>query len=178
MEYQRALVRWNERRDIRVIPVLLGDTVMPASEDLPSELGDLWRLHAFRLSHESWGSDIQRLLTQLRAVAEGQLERRKTAEPERAAREREALERAERERAEQQAAEEEQAAREAEVRRPREVETQKRREAEVAVPRGAKAVSPRRQHARWRTPTAVAVVLAVGAVGVGAALLVARGRRD
>jgi hypothetical protein len=94
----------------RVIPVLVGDAIMPRPEELPEAIRPLARRNAFRLTHERFRSDTQRLIkalelgldeieTQQQAVqAEAKRQRReKEAEEQRRALEAEAARRAEKE---------------------------------------------------------------------------------
>jgi hypothetical protein len=49
-------------RDIRVIPVLVEDAVMPRRQELPENLAGLAGRNALRVRHESFRSDTDRLL--------------------------------------------------------------------------------------------------------------------
>jgi len=51
-----------------VIPVLLGNTVMPTKEDLPSPLRSLSRRQAATISDSRWNSDVHILLERLREL--------------------------------------------------------------------------------------------------------------
>jgi WD40 repeat protein/uncharacterized protein YjbI with pentapeptide repeats/3',5'-cyclic AMP phosphodiesterase CpdA/type II secretory pathway predicted ATPase ExeA len=56
-------------RDIRVIPVLVADAVMPAEDDLPSDIGRLARCQYLRLHHRNVRHDIARLIEELTELA-------------------------------------------------------------------------------------------------------------
>jgi hypothetical protein len=53
------------RRNVRVIPALVGDAVFPATESLPSDLRPLSRRHALRLSDADFDHDVERLIRTL-----------------------------------------------------------------------------------------------------------------
>jgi TIR domain-containing protein len=57
LEIETALAR-----KVRVIPVLLGGTAMPAQEKLPASLAPFARRNAFELSDLRWDYDCERLL--------------------------------------------------------------------------------------------------------------------
>jgi hypothetical protein len=50
------------RRDVRVVPILVGRAPMPRSEQLPDSLRGLTRRHAIQLSPNRFDSDLARLL--------------------------------------------------------------------------------------------------------------------
>lgn len=52
--------------DVRVIPVLVEDTELPASDQLPTGIGALARCQYVRLRHYSIGSDMDHLVRELR----------------------------------------------------------------------------------------------------------------
>ena len=64
LEIEAALAR-----DVRVIPVLVEGAVMPQRQDLPESLAGLLRRHAFVMRHESFRSDVERLIASIEAVA-------------------------------------------------------------------------------------------------------------
>jgi hypothetical protein len=49
------------RRDVRVIPVLVGDQEMPSGDDLPDDLKPLARVQGISLSNDRWDDDLNRL---------------------------------------------------------------------------------------------------------------------
>jgi len=53
------------KREIRVIPVLVDGTLMPGSEQLPSNLESLARRNAVLVNHHSFHTDADRLIEQL-----------------------------------------------------------------------------------------------------------------
>ena len=57
-------------REVRVIPVLVGDAVMPGRDELPESLASLARRNALAIRHESFRTDVGRLVTAIeRALA-------------------------------------------------------------------------------------------------------------
>lgn len=52
-----------------VIPILVGDAALPDETDLPPSLRGLLAVHAGRVRDESFGHDIQRLVTEVDALA-------------------------------------------------------------------------------------------------------------
>jgi TIR domain-containing protein len=73
----------------RVIPVLVGDTQMPRSDELPEAMKPLARRHAVRLTHERFRADTEGLIKALRRALEDADDARKAqtrqAEPEKPA---------------------------------------------------------------------------------------------
>jgi hypothetical protein len=59
------------QRNIVVIPVLIDGARMPDREDLPPHLADLANRHAFRLHHESFADDADRLRRAIHRVVNG-----------------------------------------------------------------------------------------------------------
>ena len=55
---------------IRVIPVLVERSMMPAPEDLPPDLAELALRNALELSDTRWESDVERLIQAIHAAAE------------------------------------------------------------------------------------------------------------
>lgn len=53
------------RKEVRVIPVLVGGAVLPQAAELPPELKDLTRRNAFELSDSRWEFDAQKLANTL-----------------------------------------------------------------------------------------------------------------
>lgn len=49
------------KRDVRVIPVLVGGASMPRREDLPEDLAPLVRRNAIRIEHTDFDNDVRRL---------------------------------------------------------------------------------------------------------------------
>ena len=63
-------------RDICVVPVLLDGVFMPNANELPNELKPFARRNALRVEHDSFGSDIHRLIGQLElALQDAEVER-------------------------------------------------------------------------------------------------------
>jgi hypothetical protein len=63
LEVEAALTR-----GVRVIPILAEGAVMPTRHDLPESLAGLARRNALTIRHESFGSDIARLITVIERV--------------------------------------------------------------------------------------------------------------
>jgi predicted nucleotide-binding protein len=63
LEVEAALAR-----DVWVIPILVEGTVMPGRNDLPESLAGLARRHALLIRHESFRSDVGRLVTAIERV--------------------------------------------------------------------------------------------------------------
>ncbi len=61
-ELSRAL-----RKDLRVVPVLVGGATMPTADDLPPDLADLAQRQAVVVRDESFHADVDRLLRSLRS---------------------------------------------------------------------------------------------------------------
>jgi hypothetical protein len=57
-----------ERRDVKVVPVLVEGAAMPSANDLPEEMARLARLHACTLSDSYWSRDVGELTNQLRTA--------------------------------------------------------------------------------------------------------------
>ncbi|MGH9308886.1 MAG: toll/interleukin-1 receptor domain-containing protein, partial [Vicinamibacterales bacterium] len=57
------------RQGLRVVPVLVGGATMPDGQELPADLRDLAKRHAFDLSDTRWDYDIGRLADTLAKVA-------------------------------------------------------------------------------------------------------------
>ena len=68
-------------RNIVVIPVLVDEARMPDREDLPPHLADLANRHAFRLHHESFADDADRLRRAIHRVVDGTPEDEATGPP-------------------------------------------------------------------------------------------------
>jgi hypothetical protein len=64
-DFVRVEVETSLSRNIRVVPVLVGGTVMPRGDQLPGELAKLARRHAFELSDTRWHKDVEALITAL-----------------------------------------------------------------------------------------------------------------
>lgn len=65
-DYVRLEIRAALARSVPVVPVLIGDTRMPAEIDLPADLQPLRRRHAFTLRIPDFRADAARLIAQLR----------------------------------------------------------------------------------------------------------------
>jgi len=64
-DFVRVEVAAALEREIRVIPVLLDGAMMPRSTELPENLKMLARRNALQVKHDSFGSDVYRLIKQL-----------------------------------------------------------------------------------------------------------------
>ncbi len=87
--------------NVRVIPVLVQGTTMPAPQDLPDEIAALSRRQAFELSHQRWQRDVESLIGSLKRILVKQQEEARQAEEQR---QREAIADAQRKREEEEAA--------------------------------------------------------------------------
>ena len=56
------------KRDVRVIPVLLGGATMPRTEELPADLQTMGRRQAIAITHDDWAHDVSRLVEALAKV--------------------------------------------------------------------------------------------------------------
>jgi hypothetical protein len=56
------------QRNVRIIPVLVDDAVVPRPEDLPPELARLTRRNAIELSDSRWAFDVDRLIQVIEKV--------------------------------------------------------------------------------------------------------------
>jgi TIR domain len=65
-------------KDVRVLPVLVGNATMPTEDELPDELKPLARRQAMRLSEERWNDDVRRLIERIENLTG---EHRTVAEP-------------------------------------------------------------------------------------------------
>ena len=61
----------------KLIPVLIGSHRIPAAEDLNNDLCELADRQAWRLSHDSWESDVNALIIELRTISDGLLDDRR-----------------------------------------------------------------------------------------------------
>ncbi|HYN07344.1 MAG TPA: TIR domain-containing protein [Vicinamibacterales bacterium] len=58
-----------KRANIRVIPVLVQDAVMPGADDLPDDLKGLARRNALQISHAAFRSDVTRLIQSIERIS-------------------------------------------------------------------------------------------------------------
>src|SRR5688572_4421100 len=58
------------KRNIRVIPALVGGAEVPAMEDLPEDLKPLARRQAYELADHRWADDCKRLIAALRPIVQ------------------------------------------------------------------------------------------------------------
>lgn len=56
------------KRDIRVVPVLVGGAAMPRAEELPAELQALTRRQAVEVHHKQWDASTQELIRTLERI--------------------------------------------------------------------------------------------------------------
>jgi hypothetical protein len=56
------------KRDIRVIPALVGGARLPAASELPDDIRELARRQAYELSDSRWTADSRRLIAALRLI--------------------------------------------------------------------------------------------------------------
>jgi hypothetical protein len=62
LDYVRLEIASALKRDIRVVPVLVDDAVMPAAADLPNDLAPITRRHGLPLSHARFNGDMERVI--------------------------------------------------------------------------------------------------------------------
>jgi hypothetical protein len=55
-------------RNVKIIPVLVEDAVMPTRQDLPTSLAGLARRNALTVRHQTFGSDVERLLRSIEDI--------------------------------------------------------------------------------------------------------------
>jgi TIR domain len=67
-DYVRLEIEMAIKRDVRVIPLLVGGAAMPSSTELPPPLAKLARRNAYELSESRWDYDVQRLAEALAKV--------------------------------------------------------------------------------------------------------------
>ncbi|MEA2195042.1 MAG: hypothetical protein QOG42_1476, partial [Solirubrobacteraceae bacterium] len=80
LEIERALTR----EDVRVIPVLLDGTAMPAENELPDGLRKLARRNACELTDPRWADDVRRLCNSLQtAIGESTFTHERVVNPRR-----------------------------------------------------------------------------------------------
>jgi len=78
-DYVRMEIVAALQRNIRVVPVLVEGVSMPSADVLPDDLAPLTRRNAFELHENSWGNDVQRLITKLeQVVGDGRLKEQLT----------------------------------------------------------------------------------------------------
>jgi hypothetical protein len=126
------------KQDKRVIPVLVGLTQMPRSEQLPDTLKTLTRRHAVRLTHERFRTDAQGLIAGLQRAL-------KSAESARGAQAQEEERKRQEAAAVRQQAEAEHLRREAETKRRAEEEERERKAEEQERQKEAAAVLSRQR---------------------------------
>lgn len=68
MDFVRLEVATALKRDIRVVPVLVGGTTMPSADQLPPDLSTLARRNALELSDARFHSDVDRLIESVRRL--------------------------------------------------------------------------------------------------------------
>lgn len=67
-DYVRLEVSIALKRDIRVIPVLVGGAEMPRADELPDDLKSLPRRHALKVDHVSFDADVKNLINHLESA--------------------------------------------------------------------------------------------------------------
>ncbi len=79
-DYVRLEIEAALNRDIRVIPVLVGDAKLPQSSQLPTSLKTLARRHSHELSEHRWDYDVDNLAAALLKIPgiKGQGKRKST----------------------------------------------------------------------------------------------------
>jgi TIR domain len=81
LEDERDLLRLEVatalKRSVRVIPVLVGGATMPRESELPADIANVTRLHAFELASGRFRADVQLLVNSLRGVERAPTQRGK-----------------------------------------------------------------------------------------------------
>lgn len=67
-DFVRMEIETSLQHDIRVVPVLVQDTAMPSTTDLPPALGELAYRNAIELSDIQWHRDVDRLVRFLETI--------------------------------------------------------------------------------------------------------------
>ncbi len=75
MDFIRLEVASALKRDIRVIPVLVGSATMPSADQLPPDLAKLPRRNALHLGDARFHTDADRLIKSVRILMPGRLSR-------------------------------------------------------------------------------------------------------
>ncbi len=68
-DFIRRELSYALEHDVRVVPVLVQRTPMPAAENLPEDLRPLTRIQALNLSDERWDYDMDRMMEVLKGIA-------------------------------------------------------------------------------------------------------------
>ena len=158
--------------NIRVIPVLVQDAIMPSPQDLPADLLSLSRRNAIELSDRRWDRDVDQLISDLeRFFAKQQAAQRIAEQGPEQERQREAETQRQREEAARRR-QAEQAAQATEEKRRREETQRKRREAEeskrpaevvkaVVEPQQPLQITPKEPDSAWWSLISIFAVLLV-----------------
>lgn len=67
-DFNRLEITTALKRNIRVIPALVGGAEIPAAEDLPADLKPLARRQSYELADHRWAADCERLILALRPI--------------------------------------------------------------------------------------------------------------
>ena len=69
-DFVRLEIRSALEKKIPVIPVLVNNSKMPSSKDLPEDILPLTRRNAFSIRHDKFDVDFQELIKTIRAISE------------------------------------------------------------------------------------------------------------
>lgn len=75
MEIQTAL-----EQNVRIIPALVDDAIMPRAEELPDDIKSFSRKNAIEITHSRFNTDVDRLLMTIETVIENNYEIKKARE--------------------------------------------------------------------------------------------------
>jgi hypothetical protein len=80
-DYVRTEIATALKRDIRVIPILVGGSKMPTTEDLPEDLTLLTRRNAIEIRHTHFDSDVTSLIKVLMKLVNPEQQKISTSSP-------------------------------------------------------------------------------------------------
>jgi hypothetical protein len=81
-DYVRTEIATALRRDIRVVPLLVGDAVMPSPVNLPEDIIPLTRRNALEIRHSHFDADVARLTSFLVKLVKPEQEKDHSSSPE------------------------------------------------------------------------------------------------
>ena len=81
-DYVRTEIATALRRDIRVVPVLVGGAIMPSPVNLPEDITPLTRRNAIEIRHPHFDADVASLISFLVKIVEPKQEKSPSSSPE------------------------------------------------------------------------------------------------